>query len=402
MGSPRPGRSRLGTPSVRYAVAAVGVTLTGTVLLLPHSPPSAVRTPPATSAPVPLAATPSRSVAGWESLFLQHWQSDHTRIYLPLSKSKDSWDYYSLVFGVDANTSMFRATGKTEYLDRALLYVENVVASARPSNSFATSEFHDSYLGWVSQRADVKGEEVPLFESFLWRYVTDLLWTIKTSPTVAGNPAYRSRYDRLLQFTEKNMWDKWYSRGASPYMYRVNTHLASHWAFIATQIAQLTADPIRRGQAQAVANNIAHKMPAYGGASLRGQLRLGTDAPGAYFWSATWNSLQDDEDVDHANGVIAYVVAAYGMKREWTSADIAAFTKTLTSVIWRPNGTYALNVGGSGKGDGTIFDGFMKLGRYDGALQRRLESFTGSILDNRGGVSDFYAQGALNAKFLGR
>jgi hypothetical protein len=90
------------------------------------------------------------------------------------------------------------------------------------------------------------------------------------------------------------------------------------------------------------------------------------------------------------------------MKREWTSADIAAFTKTLTSVIWRPNGTYALNVGGSGKGDGTIFDGFMKLGRYDGALQRRLESFTGSILDNRGGVSDFYAQGALNAKFLGR
>ena len=43
----------------------------------------------------------------------------------------------------------------------------------------------------------------------------------------------------------------------------------------------------------------------------------------------------------------------------------------------------------------------MKLGRYNAAIQKRLENYTGAISDNYYAVIAFYANGALNARYLG-
>ena len=55
---------------------------------------------------------------------------------------------------------------------------------------------------------------------------------------------------------------------------------------------------------------------------------------------------------------------------------------------------YAGFVDGSGKGNGWFNDGFMKLGRYDIEIQKRLETH------QVGRGVQFYGNGALNASRL--
>lgn len=363
-----------------------------------------------------LAATSTtglRTVAQWQALFDGQTSRDYP-IYLKLSQSTDSWDYYNLAFGLDAYVAMFRATGQTKYLDTALLLVNNVIASAKASTSLGSRAFHDAYLGWVSNRSDAAGQEVPLFESFLWRYVMQMLWSIKTNPTVYAQSKYLTQYQSVLAFSEKNIFDKWYNRGAGPggggsagypNMYRQNTNMASHWAYISMLMSRMTQDSMRRSRAVTVETNIDTKMPVYG-SSLRQQFLHNPSVPAAYEWNSYWGykngvTAANVQDVPHGSAEVAYILEAYKLGDYWTSTDVTALSHTLTDVIWRANGTYAANVDGSGAGNGVIIDGFMKLGRYSTAIQQRLENYSGSMSDNNYCVIDFFANGALNAKFLG-
>ena len=178
---------------------------------------------PVPTDPVPPAPAGLRSVAQWESLFQGVWGGEHTGSFLAQSTSLDSWQFYGLAYGIDGNTAMYRATGKAQYLDRALLYVNNMVANAKPSSQLGGSAWGDAYYGWTSQRSDTLGQEVPLFESYAWRYVTRLLRVIHDTPALYGNATYRAQYDKLLAFSEKHMFEKWYRRGVNSYIYRVNT-----------------------------------------------------------------------------------------------------------------------------------------------------------------------------------
>jgi hypothetical protein len=341
-------------------------------------------------------ATTLRSVAAWEQLFLGRWNAEHTGTYLPLSNSLDSWQFYNLAYGIDANTAMYRATGKTQYLDRALLYVNNVVNHAKVSSSLPKSQFKDSYLGWASARSDTLGKEVPLFESYCWRYVTRMLRVIRETPALYGNATYKAQYDKLLAFTEKNMFDKWYKRGANANVYRSTTHMAAHWAFIAMDLSRMTTDATRKATYLQVFNNINRDLPN-STSSLRGQLRTGFASTPSYFWSSVWGSTaRPGQDVAHSNGMMAFIVEARDAGMEWTADDISKFKATFNSVIWPSATKYADYVDGSGAGNGWFNDGLMKLGRYDANLQRRLEAH------KVGSNIDFYAQGALNAKLLGQ
>lgn len=339
------------------------------------------------------AVTGLRTVAAWEQLFLKRWNSEHTS-FLAMSNSLDSWQFYNLGYGIDGNTAMFRATGKTQYLDRALQYVNNVVAHAKVSKSLPKSQFKDAYLGWASARSDTLGQEVPLFESYCWRYVTNLLRTMRETPAIYGNANYRAQYEKLLAFTEKNMFEKWYKRGANAYLYRVNTHMASHWAYIAMDLARLTTDAAKKATYLTVVNNINLHLPNYR-SSLRQQLGTSATNSGAYFWSENWAShARPGQDVAHGNGVMAYVVEAHDVGTEWTDADIHKFATTLNSIIWPSASRYGNYVDGTGSGTGWFNDGFVKLGRYDSNLQHRFETHT------VGNNTQFYGNGALNARFL--
>ncbi|WP_244226889.1 hypothetical protein [Corallococcus aberystwythensis] len=343
---------------------------------------------------VPPAPADLRPVAVWERMFVDEWGREHTQTFLPWSHSRDSWDFYNLAYGLDANTAMYRATGRRAYLDRALLYVNNLVASARVSASLPNSQFKDGYLGWSSSLSQPAGHEVPLYESYCWRYVTRLLRVIRETPELYAADVYRRQYDRLLAFTEKNIFEKWFMRGANDFLYRNRTHMAAHWAFISMDLSRMTTDPGHKARYLEVFDNINQGMPNFP-SSLRAQLEPNPDHPTAWFWSEKWGTnVQPGQDVAHANNVLAFVVEAHDAGMEWTDADIRRFVVTLNTVIWPAPKVYAEYVDGTGAGDGWFNDGLMKLGRYDVNLQRRLEQH------RVGQNSQYFANGALNVRLL--
>jgi hypothetical protein len=332
----------------------------------------------------PVAVLP---VSHWEKKYLDGWDFEREN-GLPASRSGDSWNHYSLSYDVDANTAMFRATSQTRYLDRALEYVENVTASAKPSSSLPTSQYRDQFHGWISNREDLQpnGVEVPLYESYFWRHATTLLRVIRQTPTVYDDPRYRQRYEKLLGFAEEHVFTKWQTRGEKDNIYRDRTHMAAHWAAISLNLSLTTADDSRRARYRTVVDTIDQR--------LRAQMRPNPADPAAYFWNDQWGSEQrPGQDVSHANGVLSYLVEAKDHGTFWTDADMAAFSVLLTKVVW-PDGTkYAAYVDGTGSENGWFSDGFVKLGRYDAAVQQRLERHEVANLH-------FAANMALNASRL--
>ena len=344
--------------------------------------------------PSPRTAVRVRSVSYWARVYLQSWDYQ-TETVLPQSRSADSWDHYSLSYVIDANIAMFRATGERRYLDRALDWIENVMATSAVSATLRTSQYRDRYRGWVSSEGDLDrpGVEVPLYESYFWRYGTALLPAMREARAVSGDPAYQARSERLLRFAEVDVFEKWFSRGAAENIYRSRTHMAAHWAQIALNLSLVTTDPARRARYHEVMDNIDLHMPNVD-SGLRRQLRRNPAEPTAYFWNDVWGSYRrPGQDVSHGNGVMAYVVEACDNGGRWTRADMAAFSALLTKVIWPGGRTYHAYVDGTGADNGWYSDGFVKLGRYDPAVQRRLDEH--EVVNEQ-----FAANMALNAKLL--
>ena len=263
-----------------------------------------------------------------------------------------------------------------EHLAPALEYAENMISTARVSSSLPTSDFGDEYLGWVSwshPEGNTDGREVPLFESYCWRYVTRMLRAMRENEEVYTDPTYRERYDAILAFSEEHMFEKWMSRGESN-LYRSRTHMASHWGFIALDLYLLTADDDRREQYWEVFDNLNQDLPNYA-SSMRQQLMPHPSDPDAFFWSSEWGSTDaPGQDVAHGNAVVSYMVEASDHGCEYTRDDMQKMVGVLDRVIWRGPGDAAEFVDGSGNGTGWFNDGFIKLGRYDAGLQARLES----------------------------
>jgi hypothetical protein len=384
----------LGTGRIaRRSVLILGVASLTAASGGPYSDVPPIMHPMPAAPPAPKNTIVLKPISYWTKQYEQSWDYQ-TQTTLPQSRSGDSWDHYNLCYLVDANTAMFCATERTRYLDRALEYVENVYDTAARSSAMRTSQYRDNYRGWVSNGPDLDrpGLEVPLFESYFWRYGSTLLRVMRQTPEVYQNPKYRARYDKLLAMAEADIFEKWYTRGTDN-IYRSRTHMASHWALIALNLALITTDPARRMRYHQVVDNIDRHLPNVD-ASLRGQLRRNPKETTAYFWSDVWGSFRrPGQDVSHGNGVIAYVVEARDNGKQWTDTDMAAFSALLTKVIWPGGKVYRAYVDGTGSDNGWFSDGYVKLGRYDPAVQRRLESH---LVVNE----QFAANMALNVKVL--
>lgn len=344
-------------------------------------------------APPPGPAVGLLPVTHWQGLF-DTTAAAEREMNLRLSKSDDSWDYYNLAYQIDANVSMLEATRESRYADFALTLAENMIRAARRSSAIPTSGFKDGYLGWVTTKREPRGEEVPLYESYSWRYVTRLLRVLRTSP-LYEDTSYRARYQKVLAFSEKNIFDKWFTRDPAKFIYRERTHMAAHWAYISLDLMRLTTDAELRQRYRQVVANIDNDLPNHP-SSLRGQLQPSRSDPGAYWWSDVWGRKKGyGQDVAHGNGVISYVVESCDLDAGWTRQEMARFSRTLTAFVLGRNGKYPAYVSGRGSGTGWLADGFVKLGRYDRAVQGALEKH---------GVqnSQFHASMALNAHILGR
>jgi hypothetical protein len=236
---------------------------------------------------------------------------------------------------------------------------------------------------------------VPLFESYFWRYAVQLIRVVRDPVLGPPAPGLQARAEELLVFAQRNIADKWLYRGPDTTIYRSRTHMAAHWALIALNLSEVTSDQKRRDKYLQIVRAVDYGLPNYP-SSLREQMVTPPEDQGAYFWSDVWGSCAlPGQDVAHGNGVIAYVVEAHDADVDWTDTDIAALVRTFERRIWPQPGPGAAFVSGSGRGTGWFSDGFVKLGRYDPVLQRRLET-------HQPANAQFYANGALNAALLAR
>jgi hypothetical protein len=363
-GEPARGRRRR-TAAVSWAAVLVTAVLTlasctGGPASEPAAPPLA-RTQP-TDPPLP--------VEHWRALFDEAVPSALERNE-PLSRSTDSWDYYELAYLIDSFGSMYAATGDLAYVRQGFQLVGNMLATARPSSSMPTSNWKDRFSGWVSEYND--GEETPLYESYAWRYVTRLLRLVQ--PVLAQAPEdIQQQYARILAFTETNIVDKWLDRGADNYIYRNRAHTAAHWAMIALNVSELTDDPERRALCLAIVQRIDDDLPNHP-SSLHGQMRPHPKDPSAYWWSDIWGQTDGPgQDVSHGNGVVTYVVEAHDLGGSWSDLDLDRLSQTLTEFVMGTPERYPRYVDGSGRDNGWLSDGWVKLGRYDPAVQALLES----------------------------
>lgn len=325
-----------------------------------------------------------RSVYEWENRFNNSWEKEH-KIALPMSLSNDSWQYYNLAYYIDANSTMYEVTQDLKYLDRALLYITNMIDSAKESKTFSKSQYKDSFKGWVNYTApSYKNDqkEYPLFESYCWRYVTDLLLVMKKDG-LDKNPTYKNKYDSIYNFTINNIYNKWYNRGKNN-LYRSNTHMMAHWVKISMNLFLLTDDL----KYKVIIDDFCEK--------YRGNKEIIRLSSGKHSirWKSAWNQKGAYQDVAHGNAVIDLLIDLYENKLGITYEEILEQITVFDKIIWKSKGVYAKYVDGSGKGVGWFSDGYIKLGRYDKALQIRIENH------NKGRTTQFFANGALNAKIL--
>lgn len=349
------------------------------------------------SVPLPDPGPATRTVGEWEQMFRDTWDAERTES-MALCDSADSWDFYNATYYVDGLAQIAEATGNPEYVAAAIECVDAMIARARPSTELGGEAFNDEYLGWTSFKNGSTGQEEQLYEAHMWRHVTELLRVIEGDAEFSVE--YADAYDRILAFTERNIFDKWYGRGGGPtaYVYAIVTHMASHWAWICLDLSALSEDASVVERCTEVVDRIDHMgvpgVPDNSG--LRGQLVEDQYAPGTYFFDMWWGSTAPPgQDVSHGNAVVAYIVEGHEHGAYWTLDDVTRLAGTM-KLVW-PEGEDACAefVDGSGSDACWFSDGWDRLGRFDGEIQYRLESHD----VGRGG--QLYATGALNAAKLG-
>jgi hypothetical protein len=97
--------------------------------------------------------------------------------------------------------------------------------------------------------------------------------------------------------------------------------------------------------------------------------------------------------VAHGNGVVSYVVEARDLDAGWSQQDVARLSRTLTAFLLVRDGRFPEYVDGTGRSNGWLADGWVKLGRYDPATQAALETYP--VQNNQ-----YFAAMAVNAHIL--
>lgn len=290
---------------------------------------------------------------------------------LALSKSGNKFqDYYYMYYYFDGLLNIWQATGDNYYLNLMLEVVDNTIKDAKPVN------FNSSYLGWPADNSysvDYPKNGAALWESYYWKGVATLLRILHKSPQLLStsykNGTYQDSYGSILAFTEKNIWEKWETKGSSN-LYRSHTHMASHWARIGMELYIITG----KSKYKEVFDNISFgQIPGFT-TNLRDVLKPNVDVPGAYTWEMPFNGGKI-QDASHAADIVGFWILSEQNGMYWDEAHINSLIITLDEVIFTNENAPRIyyNVDGSGGNDtwGRLRD-WLKLGRYNRPLQDKL------------------------------
>ncbi len=331
--------------------------------------------------------TGQKQIAGvneWRMKFDQIAQKKDSYI-TSLSLSNDSRQHYNLSYYLDAYGTMYKVTREEMYLEKFFILVENVISQAQYSYTFEKSQYKDQFLGWTDQSSPVvknHGGEYPLYESYCWRYVTDVLLFLNRNSDILESKNYQQRYQNILDFTEKNIFEKWLSRGEN-HLYRSNTHMFSHWARIGFDLHKITDKSEYADVYEEFNNRMGNKLNF-----STGNVKM--VVPFTTFWSRKKNKILD---TNHANATVGTIIKMYDESVYYDQETVQGIIALFDKVIWKNTDNYAKFIDGSGKGTGSFSDGWIKLGRYDLNLQKRLESH------KRGRSIQYYANLCYNAQF---
>lgn len=359
--------------------------------------------PQTTGFPAPGSNPSLKSVSFWESRFdMQKWNASFCDN--PQETTNHVIFQYRFAYCIDSFTNVWRATDDEKYLDEVIRHTMKFVDSARPSSQLGSDAFGDKYLGWRTKRADWGGKkEVSLDEMYMWRYVTNMLRAMNER-NLHTSAKYKDDYTKILNFTEVNIFEKWYERSKSHtnsgnnWMYRQNSNVASHGALIAANLSLITTNQNRKAQYEEVVYNINFDYPHFN-TSLKEHLTGSNPAVWQQPWPGAYGPVV--QDVTHANAEMSYLAESVTMGRdEWTRNELQPFINTVTQLM-APNGYNggcSFYVDGSGSNRTCwLYDGFAKLGRFDANYQKWLEQSSSSPYHSY----QMAAQLALNARYLG-
>ena len=331
----------------------------------------------------------NEEVQYWKRKFDAEWTENDQQIdsqdALRRAKSGNvGQEYYFLAYYVDGLIKIWQATGDNSYLDKALDLINITVNDA--------INVGGGYKGWPNN----ENNGYALWDSYYWRYVATLVRIMHQSPILRSTKDYQNQYEKLLAFSEKNIWERYEKKGLNQF-YRINTHMSSHWARIGMELYLITG----KSKYKTVFDNISYGKMVNRPSNLRNHFKSNKQAPSAYTWSQRWD-ISLIQDTDHAGAIVSFITNAYENNMYWNKSDIDALLSTLNNVIWKKQygSNFKENVDGTGDYDlhGRIHE-WLNLGKYDQELQNRIKSsYIGKNLTYYGvqplGIA------ALNARIL--
>ncbi len=322
-----------------------------------------------------------KTVAQFKTDFDIYWESTERARFIERSLSGNGGDIYYFD-GMQALVAIFQATGDKKYVDDAIELTKNLIATAKPSNTLNLNGGHnDSYLSWVSDsRTSVTGQGLPnggqasLHETRGFQHVAKFLWVLHESPNLRAN-GYQADYQMILNFVETHIWEKWFSRD-SAIAFSSAVDKSSAWAKIGFYLHKVTGKSKYRLMFDRFNTDMNYVSASR---SMREILEPNTANSSAYQWPRLWSGNYYEgasvSDLNHANRAVNLLVDANEFDDFWTDIDMTKLLNTWT-VFW-PSGDGAVMKkfidGTGGDAAGYVEPGWIKLGRFDTALQGRLE-----------------------------
>lgn len=311
-------------------------------------------------------------VEDWKIAFDSNVSEDAYQ--LELSNNNDSDDCYYLDF--TTYTNMYEATGDEKYLDFALKLYENKIAQS--------SIITNGYYGWLRDADNSNGgitngghgldnTEIVLSQTRgFGRTAARMFWVLNRAENYLKKKNNQARFNKNYNWFKKNICDKWFSFGIGN-IYRINTHMSSHWAQIGFFMNEIEPNKKYRKWFDDWNSNISKGN--YDG-SMRSQFRevMLQDGIG-WIWSNEWGNMDNVTDTNHANAEVEIIIYGAEFEDYWTLDDIDKIKKNFNQNIFIDKFNGAEFIDGSCESESRQVwsQGWLKLGRFDKKLQERLQ-----------------------------
>ncbi len=319
-------------------------------------------------------------------------------------------DSYWFINGAEGELLAFQATGQLSYLEAFLVHWYAFQDNALPSNTFPNRKlppytklealgspkyFKDSYLSWDNHgsrhysQGQTDGGEYPLFETHGFQCVPKMLYVLFQHPELRTlknerGGTYQDDYDKILPWFEKNIWDKWFSRGRGN-LFRSQTHITSHAANMALYLSKIhpSKSEYKHFLDDFNSNADGHGFSSYP-SSFRDQLRehvykdTGKSWKG-YIWNPNWGVMTGATDTNHNQAEFRHIINQMMFAGSyWNEADKVRF---LATAHWQLENSevqpanYKMDLAPNNK-DGQwssmLYYGVSAWGRFDESLQKAL------------------------------